>query len=57
MPAKCLAADWRMGMAYEQLGDCDSARICYQTSLDLGWWTSMWLRCIIFIGWDEHNGR
>lgn len=29
------AAYWRMGMAYEQLGDTDSARICYQTSLNL----------------------
>ncbi|MFC1475424.1 tetratricopeptide repeat protein [Candidatus Zixiibacteriota bacterium] len=29
------AAHWRMGMAYEQLGDTDSARICYQTSLNV----------------------
>jgi len=29
------AAYWRMGMAYEQLGDLDSANVCYETSLDL----------------------
>jgi tetratricopeptide (TPR) repeat protein len=29
------AAYWRMGMAYEQLDDLDSARHCYKTSLEI----------------------
>jgi len=27
-------AYWRMGMAYEQLGDLDSARTCYESALE-----------------------
>lgn len=29
------AAYWRMGMAHEQLGDLDSAKICYEASLKI----------------------